>query len=164
MHDVPLSTAAPTAPRGGPATRAASRLAARLAGRGLPATGRGRLAWVALDDHPVAAAVAARRIAGALEVPFVSVLAGPRCEVVEGLLAEQDLVLVVAEDPDGPLARLAIESCTPAALACLPCGAGAARWLALAGLAGERVLPGPVRGLVRDLAGPPALPFEELAW
>ena len=69
--------------------------------RGLPATARGRLAWMALDAHPVAAAVAARRAAGALEVPLVVVLAGPRCEVVEGLLAEQDLVVVACAEPDG---------------------------------------------------------------
>jgi len=160
-----VSSAGPRiAPRRGPATPAASRLAARLSARGFAAAARGRLAWVALDDHPVAAAVAARRIAGALEVPLVTVLAGPRCEVVEGLLAEQDLVLVVAADPEGPLARLAVESCTAAALACGPCGSTAAHWLALSGLAGTRVVAGSVRGLVRDLAEPPALPLEELAW
>ena len=92
--------------RGGPATPAASRLAARLAARGLPAVGRGRLAWMALDDHPVAAAVATRRAAGALEVPFVVVLAGPRCDVVEGVLAEQDLVVVATAEP-GRAARAA---------------------------------------------------------
>jgi hypothetical protein len=41
--------------RGGAATLAASRLAARLSARGLTASARGRLAWAALDDHPVAA-------------------------------------------------------------------------------------------------------------
>ena len=169
-HHGPHAAAAPPPsslgmpPRRGPATLAASRLAARLSARGLAAAGRGRLAWVALEDHPVAAAVAARRVAGALEVPFVTVLAGPRCEAVEGLLAEQDLVLVVAEAPEGPLARLAVETCTAAALACAPCGAGVARWLALEGLAGTRLLSTPARGLVRDLAEPPVLPLEEVAW
>jgi len=152
------------APRRGPATPAAARLAARLSARGFAAAARGRLAWVALDDHPVAAAVAARRVAGALEVPLVTVVGGPRCEVVDGLLAEQDLVLVVAEEPEGPLARLAVESCTAAALACGPLAAGAARCLALGGLAGPRALAGPVRELVRDLAEPPALELEELRW
>jgi hypothetical protein len=151
-------------PRRGPATPAASRLAARLSARDLAAAARGRLAWVSLDDHPVAAAVAARRLAGALEVPLVTVVAGPRCEVVEGLLAEQDLVLVVTADPEGPLGRLAVASCTGAALACGPCGAAAARWLALAGLAGGRVLAEPVLGLVHGVAEPPALPLGELAW
>ena len=149
-------------PRGAPAALAASRLAARLTARGLPAAARGRLAWMRLDDHPVAAAVAARRAAGALEVPLVVVLAGPRCEVVEGLLGEQDLVLVVTGEPDGPLARLAVASCAGAALAHGPCGPGPARWLALAGLAGARGLAVPARGLVRELAAPPAI--GEAAW
>jgi hypothetical protein len=141
--------------RGGPASFAASRLAGRLTARGLPAVGRGRLAWLPLDDHPVAATVAARRAAGALEVPLVVVLAGPRCEVVEGLLGEQDLVLVVTGDVDGPLARLAVESCTGAALAHRPCAPGPVRLRALAGLAGARGLAVPVRAVVRELATPP---------
>jgi hypothetical protein len=152
------------APRRAPATVAALRLAARLTARGLPAAARGRLAWMRLDDHPVAAAVGARRAAGALEVPFVVVLAGPRCDVVEGLLAEQDLVVVVTAEPDGPLARLAIGGCAGAALACGPCGPGPGRWLALGGLAGARGLAAPVGGLVRDLAEPAAAPLEEVAW
>ena len=45
-----------TAPVRRPATLGAGRLAARLSARELPAVGRGRLAWLALDDHPVAAA------------------------------------------------------------------------------------------------------------
>ena len=141
--------------RGGPASFAASRLAGRLTARGLPAVGRGRLAWLPLDDHPVAAAVAARRAAGALEVPLVVALGGPRCEVVEGLLGEQDLVLVVTGDPAGPLARLAVSSCAGAALAHCSCPPGPARWRALAGLTGARGLAAPVRGLVRELAAPP---------
>ena len=149
-------------PRRGPATLAASRLAARLTVRGLPAAGRGRLAWLRLEDHPVAAAVAARRAAGALEVPLVTVLAGPRCEVVEDLIGEQDLVVVVAGEPGGPLARLAVASCTGAALAHDRCPPGPARCLALAGLAGGRGLAAPLRALVRGLTEPPAL--AEDAW
>ena len=147
-------------PRRGPATLGASRLAARLSARGLPAVGRGRLAWLRLEDHPVAAALATRRAAGALEVPLVAVVAGPRCDVVEGLLGEQDLVLVVAGDPAGPLARLAVASCAGAALAHGHCPPGPARGLALAGLTGARGLALPVRALVRDLAEPPLAPAE----
>ena len=150
--------------RGGPATLAAARLAARLSARGLPAVARGRLSWQALDDHPVAAAVSARRAAGALDVPLVVVLCGPRCEVVEGLLAEQDLVLVVAADPDGPLARLAVAGCATAALACAPPAPGPARWLARSGLGGARGLPGSVRSLVRELAPPTVAERTEVAW
>jgi hypothetical protein len=147
--------------RGGPASFAASRLSARLTARGLSAVARGRLAWLRLEDHPVAAAVAARRAAGALEVPLVTVLGGPRCDVIEALLGEQDLVLVVAADPDGPLARLAVGSCTAAALAHGPCPPGPARWLALAGLGGARGLGVPVRALVSELATAPAFSAEE---
>jgi hypothetical protein len=139
--------------RGGPATLAASRLAARLSARGLAAAGCGRLAWMALDDHPVAAAVAARRAASAVDVPLVVVLTGPRCEVVEGLLGEQDLV-VVCTDPDGPLARLAVAGCAAAALACAPPPPGPSRWLARSGAAGPRGLRAPLRSLVRELAAP----------
>jgi H+/gluconate symporter-like permease len=110
----------------------------------------------------VAAAVAVRRAAGALDVPLVAVLGGPRCEVIEGLIEEQDLVLVVAGEPDGPLVRLAVGSCAGAAVAHRACSPGPARWIALAGLAGAHGLAGPVRGLVRELAVPPAV--EEAAW
>lgn len=147
--------------RGRPAALGASRLAARLTARGLPASARGRLAWLRLDDHPVAAAVAVRRAAGALDVPLVAVLGGPRCEVIEGLLGEQDLVLVVAGEPDGPLVRLAVDSCAGAAVAHGVCPPGPARWLALAGLAGAHGLDTPVRGIVRELAAPAV---EEATW
>jgi hypothetical protein len=147
-----------------PATLAASRLAARLSARGLPAVARGRLGWVALDAHPVAAAVAARRASGALEVPLVVVLAGPRCEAVEGLLAEQDLVVFACAEPDGPLARLAIAGCAGAALACAAPPPGPARWLARSGAAGGRALPLALRSLVRELAAVPPPEPVEAAW
>src|SRR5688500_1196784 len=150
--------------RRGPATLAAARLAARLSARGLPAVRRGRLAWMVLDDHPVAAAVAARRAGAALEVPLVVVLAGPRCEVVEGLLAEQDLVVVAAAEPDGALARIAVAGCPTAALACAAPGAGPPRWLARAGVAGAHGLDAPLRSLVRELATPPVPEVVEEAW
>ena len=149
---------------GGPAGLAASRLAARLSARDLPATARGRLAWVALEAHPVAAAVAARRAAGALELPLVTVLAGPRCDVVEGLLADQDLVVIAATDPEGPLARLAVAGCVAPSVACAPPTAGPPRWVARSGFAGTRRLPAPVRSLVRDLAAAPAPGACEAAW
>lgn len=143
--------AGPAKVRGGPATPAASRLAARLTARGLPAVGRGRLAWLALEDHPVAAALATRRAAGALEVPLVVVLAGPRCDVIEGMLAEQDLVVVATPEPDGPLARLAVAGCPVAALPCAPPAPGMSRWVARSGVASTRGLPLPLRSLVREL-------------
>ena len=150
--------------RGGPATLAASRLTARLSARGLPASARGRLAWMALDAHPVAAAVAVRRAAGALEVPLVVALAGPRCDVIEGLLAEQDLVVIACTEPDGPLARLAVAGCTAAALACKAPQPGPARWLARSGTAGGRGLPVALRALVRELAAHQETEPIEAAW
>jgi hypothetical protein len=124
----------------GPAAPAAARVAARLAARGLRAAAHGRLAWLALDDHVLAASVAARRAAAVLDVPFVVALAGARCDIVEALLAEQDLVLVVTAEPDGALARLAVAACPRPASACPPLAA-ARRALALSGLAGARALP-----------------------
>jgi hypothetical protein len=121
------------APRG-PGAPGAARVAARLAARGLAATAHGRLAWLPLSDHVVAASVAARRASAALDVPLVVALAGPRCDIVEGLLSEQDLVVVVTVDPEAPLARLAVSGCTRPAEARKP-PRGVRRMLALAGLA-----------------------------
>jgi len=131
------------------------RLAARLTTRGLPAVGRGRLAWLRLDDHPVAAALAARRLSGALEAPLVLALAGPRTEVLEGLLREQDLVVVVTREPAGALARLAVAGSDVPAIACAPLASGPARLLALAGISGGRTLDAPLRAAVQRLAKPP---------
>ena len=155
---------AATAAYGRPATIAASRLAARLCSRGLPAAARGRLAWLALEAHPVAATVAVRRAAGTLEVPLVTVLAGPRCDVVEALLAEQDLVVVAASEPDGPLARLAVAGCTAAALAGAPPASGPARWIARTGFLGAGALGEPLRSFVRELAADAAPGTDEVAW
>ena len=152
------------APRSGPCGLAASRLAARLTARGLPAAPRGRLAVLTLEDHPVAAAVAAQRAAGALEVPLVTVIAGPRCDVIEGVLAEQDLVVVACAEPDGPLARLAVSGCSAAALACAAPPPGPARWLARSGAAGSRGLPVALRSLVRELGRLPEPEPIEAAW
>jgi hypothetical protein len=125
--------AAGSTPRG-PGSPAAARIAARLASRGFVATAHGRIAWIRLDEHVVAASVAARRASAAVDVPFVLALAGPRCEIVETLLAEQDLVVVVTDEPDGVLARLAVAGCPCPAVACPPLR-GPARALALAGFA-----------------------------
>lgn len=137
-----------------PSTPAGSRLAVRLRARGLPATARGRLAWIQLADHPVAAALAARRLSGAVEVPVVVVLAGPRGAVLEALLREQDLAVIVTRDPGGALGRLAVSTCEIPAVACAPLPAGPARLLAAAGLAGARALDTPVRIALQRLFEP----------
>jgi hypothetical protein len=120
-----------------PAAPAASRLAARLAARGHLATPRGRLAWLTLAEPPVPSA---RRLAGTVEEPLVVALGGPRTDDIEELLREQDLVAVVARDPDGPLARIALGSLDVTAVV-LPPLTGATRRLALAGLSGARITP-----------------------
>lgn len=137
-----------------PSAPGASRLAARLRARGLPATARGRLAYVQLADHPVAAALAARRLSGAVEVPVVVVLAGARGAVLEALLHEQDLAVIVTRDPGGALGRLAVSTCEIPAVACAPLPAGPARVLAAAGLAGARALDAPVRTALQRLSEP----------
>jgi len=136
-----------------PAAPAASRLAARLTARGLGATARGRLAWVALDDHPVAAAHAVRRVAASVDVPVVTVLAGPRSPVLEAVLREQDLVAVVTRDPGGPLGRLAVATSEVPAVACAPL-TGPARLLGAAGLAGARVLDDRTRAALERVGAP----------
>ena len=145
-------------PRSVPASPAALRLAARLTGRGLAAAARGRLAWVRLAVHPVAAALAARRLSGALEAPVVLALAGPRTEVLEALLREQDLVVIVTEEPEVALARLAVAGCVGPAVGCAPLPIGPARLLALAGLSGARTLDPQLRTAIGRLVQPPAEP------
>ena len=152
------TAAGPPQPHSAAATPAALRLAARISTRGVPAAGRGRLAWAQLADHPVAMALAARRLSGALEVPLVLALAGPRAEVLEELLREQDLVVVVARDPEGALARLAIAGCAVPAAASAPLAAGPTRLLALAGLAGSRWLDPQLRTAVLRVAERPPTP------
>jgi hypothetical protein len=98
---------------------------------------RGRLAWARLPVAPVQAAAAARR-AAALGAPAVLAVTAPRSEAVDDLLAEQDLLVIVAADPDGPLAALAtggLGAVPAAAVAAPPLPAGPRRALALAGVA-----------------------------
>ena len=70
-------------PASRPATPAASRLAARLAARGVAAAPRGRLAWAVLHEPPAVAALALRRLHGAVEVPLVVALTGPRADALD---------------------------------------------------------------------------------
>jgi hypothetical protein len=110
-------------------TRAARRLVARVAAHGLDASPRGRLAWT--HAPPEAAARAA--LAGA---PAVLAITAPLNAILEAAVARQDLAVVVAPDPEGPLARLAVASLehlgTPI-LTAAPLGRGLARRLANAG-------------------------------
>jgi hypothetical protein len=126
-----------------PALRGAHRLATQLSARGLPASPRGRLAWVRLPVDPPDAAAVVRRAAAIVDGPMVTALTGPRPAGLEELVAEHDLV-VLAADPDTPLARAAIAGLSHrcvSALACRPLRPGIARALALAGLAAPRLDP-----------------------
>jgi hypothetical protein len=150
----------------GPATPAASRLAGRLCECGLPAVPRGRLAWLALPDDAPAAAGTARSAAAALEPPLVLSLSGPRTDPLEEVLREQDLLVVVTREPDGPLARAAIAAAPVPAVATRPLP-GPARLLALAGLTGARAPAEPLRAALKGTASglePAATSDEAPAW
>jgi hypothetical protein len=140
-------------PHPGAAASAARRLAAQLDAHGVEAVPRGRLAWATLPAGEGPAVAAARR-AAALGAPAVLAVTAPRSDTVDGLLAEQDLLVIVAADPDGPLAALAaagLSGATAATATVAPIPAGPRRALALAGIAG-----GPIgRRLAGDLATAP---------
>jgi hypothetical protein len=129
----------------------ATRLAARLARRGMPATARGRLAWLALEPEPDAARHAVRRAAAAVDGPLVTALAGSRPPALEALIDEHDLAIVAVE-PDTPLARSALaallDRCV-SAIACPPLPRGPARALSLAGIAAPRLPITATRDVVR---------------
>src|SRR4051794_34782296 len=86
-------------PRGALGTPAASRLAARLQARGLQAVAGGRLAWLALgaDELPLA-----ERATGAVDVPSVIAVTGPRTAAADALLGDQDFVVLVTGPDDPP--------------------------------------------------------------
>jgi hypothetical protein len=132
----------PPAARGA-AMPSAARLAARLARRDLPATARGRLAWLALPADPAAAAGTVHRVAAIVEGPLVTALAGARPPELDALVAGHDVVVVAAE-PDTPLARAALSGLPLPAdrtVACPPLPRGVPAALALAGLRAPRAAP-----------------------
>jgi hypothetical protein len=130
---------------GGPALPAARRLAARLVARGHEARAAGRLVIVRLPAGERDAAAAWQRVEAAVpDAPSVLVLAGPRGEALDGLVARRELVVVaVPAQADPALARLAPASVAglgaPVVVVELPRTMGAA--LAAAGLR----VPGPLR-------------------
>jgi len=139
-----------------PALPAARRLAAALRARGHQAYGAGRLAIVRLpDDADEAAAAASRASAAAGAAPTVLALGGPRVASFDGLLAEQDLVVVAPRsDADPVLARLAVDGLAAAAMCACSCEvppAPPARALAEAGLmllpSARRALEGPLAAM-----------------
>jgi hypothetical protein len=131
------------APPAGAATPGARRLAQRLTERGAAATACGRLAWLALETDPAAAAATARRAILAAGQPAVVAIAGPRPAELEAMLATAELAVVVlpahADPAVGALALAGLPA--PARVTHPPLAAGPARWAALAGLARLRTLP-----------------------
>jgi hypothetical protein len=131
--------------RPAPATRPARRLAAHLDARGVGAIPRGRLAWLALSDTSVGAAAAVLRAEAAVDVPSVAAITGPRCDALDALLEERDLVVVVLpRDADPALAELALAglaACRAPVVVCAPLEGATYRLLALAGLGRWREAP-----------------------
>jgi hypothetical protein len=126
----------------GATTPGARRLAARLAAHRLPATACGRLAWLALDPEPTAAAAQFRRAGAVGAGPVVLAVAGPRPQELEPVLAEADLcVAVLPAEIDPALRGLAVARLPGRAQAVVaPLPPGPPRWAAMAGLARLRSL------------------------
>ena len=121
----------------------ARKLAARLAARDLAVRAAGRLVWLSLPVDAGEAAVVLGRLLGWLDVPIVTVLAGPRSAEHDSLVADHDVVVAVRPAVGGTLSEAGTEALTALALegldgwslACDPLPAGPGRWRARAGLA-----------------------------
>ena len=127
----------------GATTPGARRLAARLAACELGATACGRLAWLALERDPTAAARQFRRCCAMAGAPLVLAVAGARPEPFEPLLADADLcVAVLPADIEPALRELAVARLPARGHAVMPpLPPGPPRWAAMAGLARLRSLP-----------------------
>jgi hypothetical protein len=126
-----------------PATARARRLAARLEARGVTALACGRLVGVPLPGPAAEAVAVSQRAVAAARVATAVVLAGPRDDDLDALLALQDAVVLVLRDaPDSPLVRLAVAglAATPAPVVTVPAPSGPARALAASGLVAPRAL------------------------
>jgi hypothetical protein len=126
----------------GAAMPSATRLAARLAEADLPATARGRLAWLTLPADPGAAVAAVHRAAAVVDAPLVTALGGARPAALDALVTGHDLVVVAAE-ADTALARAALAALPlprDRALACRPPSRGVPAALARAGLRAPRAV------------------------
>lgn len=128
-----------------PASLRARKAAGRLAARGHVAHAGGRLAVVALGE---AVSEASRVAAAAAELPVVCVVAGPRDEAGDVVLAACDRVIVVGDDL---VAELAAASLAPLGPACrsLVLPDGPSRALAASGAALVAPLRAPVLEALR---------------
>ena len=125
---------------GGGGGAAARRAGGRLEAHGFEAQVRGRLAWVRLDPGDSQLAAAARRVA-LIAAPAVLAVTTPRTVALDEALAEQDLLVIVTMDPEGPLARLVSNGLPPVPLVPVrPFARGPRRALARAGLRAPRAV------------------------
>ena len=125
------------------AGRAAQRLAERLHVAGASSDARGRVVRIA---PATAAALPQLRRAAVLGAPLATAVEVPRTPALDDWLAEQDLLLLMAEDPEAPLARLALADLArlgPQVIRVPPAASAAARALMLAGVT-PRALRDPV--------------------
>jgi hypothetical protein len=117
---------------------AARRLGARLEAHGLDPRVRGRLAWVELDSEDPQFASAARRVT-LVAAPAVLAVTTARNVAVDEALNEQDLLVIVTAEPEGPLAQLAAAGLASVPILTVrPLGRGPARALARAGVRSAR--------------------------
>jgi hypothetical protein len=120
-----------SAGRGGPAAR---RVVARLESHGLEGRVRGRLVWVRLDPGDPHLLGWVRRVMY-VGAPAVLAVAAPRNAAMDEALLAQDLLVLVTDEPEGPLARSAVMGLTGVPIvAAAPLGRGPARALACAGV------------------------------
>ncbi len=118
---------------------AARRVGGRLEAHGFEVHARGRLAWVRLDPDESHLATAARRVT-LIAAPAVLAITAPRSVALDEALAEQDLLVIVTADPEGPLARLVSSGLPPVPLVPVrPFARGPRRALARAGVRAPRV-------------------------
>jgi len=122
----------PPLPEGSGGSGAGRRLAARLEAEGLEPRVRGRLAWVRLDPADPELPALAWQLA-LVAAPVVLAVTAPRTAAIDAALADQDLVVLVTSDPDGPLA-VAATAGLPRVATAAPLRRGLARELARAGI------------------------------
>ena len=126
-----VGAALPELTEGGGAAR---KLGARLAAHGFEARVRGRLAWVRLDPGDGQLAKTARRLT-LIGAPAVLAVTAPRNADTDRALLDCDLLVIVAADPEGPLAGLAAAGLAGVPVTTVrPLGRGPARALARAGI------------------------------
>ncbi|MDA0184693.1 hypothetical protein OJ997_30605 [Solirubrobacter phytolaccae] len=122
----------PPLPEGSGGGGAGRRLAARLQAEGLDPRVRGRLAWVRLDPADPELAALAWQVA-LVAAPVVFAVTAPRTAAIDVALADQDLVVLVTANPEGPLAIAATAGLSRVATT-PPLRRGLPRELARAGL------------------------------